>query len=471
MNGYLAAEEPLRQQIMHGTTRAPSVLIICTYFPPQNSTATRRPYHLATRLLERGHKVSILTSALEPGTRWETDISRFRIHRLPLTRTIRKGNAVQRWLVHRYWSTQGRSYNILFRTLAFFFLPVDTHDRMDFDEEDVEHALGRHDVVISTGPRWSVVEFGHRLARRWAPTYIVDYRDPWNLVMPEVGVRSITWYGDGLIGWLKRRRMRRLEQRFTRLANAITSVSPTFLSNAILSTKVKRAGLIYNGANPAPVTASTGRNDAFTMLYSGRLYQEQEWDVLLRAMDIVQAEHPQEASRIRLVLLGPVAAHPPVLEGLVAYGARTGMIEVKAGVDRVEAQNQQSRADLLVNVSLRNISGNVPVKLLEYLHAGKPILQVSNGNDVQEAILKSTRAGEVIGDPRQLADYLLAQSRRWAAGEPLLYAPDRSAISEFHHERQMDKWVDLICEVHAEHPSNITHDRQQSIDEHHNAQA
>lgn len=431
----------------------PSVLIICTYFPPQNSTAARRPYHLARRLAERGHRVSVLTSELEPGTRWETDLTGLRIMRMPRTFTLPDGNALQQAIVRGYWRTMGRRMNVIYRTLGFLFTPMDLHDRLHLDEEAVDRELGPHEVIVATGPRWSIFEFGHRLAERWNSCSLVDYRDPWNLVLDRIGVRAITWYGDGPIGWLKRRRMRRLERRFTQRAAAVTSVSPPMLGNAILSTGITRAGLVYNGSNPAPSLQHPVRGTHFMLLYSGRLSVEQEWPTVIGAFDRMHAERPELASKIKLILLGPVTADPHVLASLEACGARTGMIEVRPGVDRVPALMMQSAADVLLNVSFADLSGIVPVKLLEYLHARRPILQISSNPDVQEAILGRTRTGEVIASSDALIEYLARQVGHWERGEDLPYAPDLAAIAEFRHERQMDKWVDLIQAVYAEQRS------------------
>lgn len=420
------------------------VLLICTHFPPTNATGARRPYYLAKTLLELGFDVLVLTSAKELPDPWDADLEGMEVLRLPVTPIPDGLNSIQRGSAYLYWRLMGHSYHLVPRTIAFFFLPLDFSSRMDFDERFVAARFTRADIVVSTGPGWSTFEFGHRISTYWGCPFLVDYRDPWNAVIPGVGLRTVTWYGDGLIGWLKRLRMRRLERRYTSRAAGITAATEAFLENALRSVGHHPSRVIHNGFNTIPTNIAVIYFPKLTFLYTGRLYHEQEWDIVLEALNYIFAIDPVAAQEIQLLLVGPTSEAPELLMKLKECADRTGMVRMMGRVGRDEALELQRSADALLHVGFKGKRGILPLKFIEFLNAGKPILQVSTGSDVQERILKETETGTVHPTAASLADKLMEYRSIWASGKAIPHSPNVEALDVYSWKNQMSGWVDFI---------------------------
>jgi hypothetical protein len=109
-----------------------------------------------------------------------------------------------------------------------------------------------------------------------------------------------------------------------------------------------------------------------------------------------------------------------------------------------EAIRLQTEADALLQLALTGRKGYLPVKFLEYLGAGKPIILLSAEEDEMESALTSTRTGAIVRDALQLVAHLIAHLEAHRTGHSLKYAPDERALSAFDYATNMDRWADLL---------------------------
>ncbi len=433
-----------------GNERPLKVAIFCTRFPPQNSTATRRPYMLARRLMERGHQVSVVTSRELYSTQWHPDLTGIDVVRLPLTRSrIGPLSPPLKLLSRLYWAADKPWSIRVMRYLADLFLPLNLDERLDIDEAELTARIGRQDVLVATGPGWSNMEYGHRFARHWNATYLIDYRDPWNVVLPGIGLHSLTWHGRSFFGMLRRARFRRLERRFTANAHALTATTELFTENSVRCTGITDAHTIYNCIPPEITPATPSRGETMLVLYAGGLHEEQEWWILIEALRIVAATAPEAADTLRVDLLGVSSVPGAKLESLREAAAANPMLRLHPRLDRERALGAIGEAHMLLNVTFEDISGPLPLKLVEYLGTGKPITNVGSKRDISAGVVTGTRTGQHFSDPQELAHHLLLAHSYWSRGETIPYHPDRKALERFTHAHQMGAWVDLIERVHA----------------------
>ncbi len=442
--------EPLVEHEPSGThgPSLPSVLIICPHFPPLNRTAARRPYHLAGHLVEKGHMVSVITQEAATSDGWNAPLEGMRILRLPLTRIPSGSPWWQRCLLNIHWRLVTTAFRPLSDLIADLFLPLNRAERLDLRIGTVEQQLGRHDVVIATGPGWSMFEFGAQLSHAWDSTFLPDYRDPWSVDIPEVGLLLMSDHGKGLTSWLRKRRWRRLERRYTKNSRGITAATPTVLENALRVIGERPSTVIFNGHGRKDGPTLPAANNKFTVVYTGTAYWEQEWEILGDALTQLEKEHPRAVDDLRIVMVGATSSHAPTMARVQHIIDAHPCVTSLERMDRLSAIHWQSSADRLLHVGFKGKRGILPLKFLEYIHAGVPVIQVSTGRDIQEAIVERTRTGVVVPDASALSNLLLDGISRWRSGEQVPFEPDRSALEEFTWEHQMERWREFLLSVH-----------------------
>ncbi len=404
---------------------------------------------MAKALQDQGFEVAVLTSAMELPDPWMAEMVGIEVLRLPTTPMPDGLNMAQRGLALLYWRLKGHMVNVIPRTLAFLFLPLDFASRMDFNEIEVAARIDRCDLVVSTGPGWSTFEFGHRISENWKCPFMVDYRDPWNAVIPEVGLRTVTWYGNGPIGWMKRLRMRHAERKYTANVAGVTAATHTVLLNALKCMGEHPAKVVHNGFGVQTFPQKADRGNKMTMLYTGRLYHEQEWDIVVEALEIIHTENPDLAKEMELLLVGPISEDYKLLKQLSHCAERTGMVRMVGRVGRNEALALQQNVDLLLHVGFKGKRGILPVKFIEYLNAGRPIIQVSTGYDDQERILELTETGTIHATAASLVKRILKCLELRRSGAVIPHKPNEDVLAEYTWESQMGGWVKFIEQTNS----------------------
>jgi hypothetical protein len=422
----------------------PRILIVCTWFPPVNAPGARRPYRLARQLLERGWQVSVLTSTPEGATEPYGTFDGARILRTPRTAATFDLNAVQQRLLRSLDATRGTWVNGPLRVLADLALPFRHHLRWDLSPASIEAELGAQDIVVATSPDPTVFDIGARLARHWNATWAVDYRDPWNVAIPEVAKDIITHQGTGLAGALRRSRMRRLERRFCGHADLITAVSKAFLANALAITGNTNGAVVHGGSDIRQRPGRFVHGERFILTHTGQLYPEQPWEVFFDALHELRRAQPTVADRLRVRFVGAASTSAAVMRRLEQAEGSTGLIERVPEVGPEKAIALQQGSDALLQLALTGRKGYLPVKFLEYLGARRPILLLSSEQDEMEEALMATRAGTIVRSGEALVSHLVELVRAHAAGRQGTYEPDEQALSLFDYARNMDRWADLL---------------------------
>lgn len=423
------------------------ILIVCTWFPPANEPGARRPYFLARSLAQRGWQVSVLTSVPERYADWIVDLEPFRVHRAPRHAAAADLNAFQRLLLKARRTSLGEWWDGPVRVVADLLLPLTHTHRWGLKPEDVHAALGPQDLVLATGPDWSALETGAQLARYWKAAWCVDYRDPWNVAIPEVAKDIMTGQGKGLAGTLRRRRMRGRERRLCASADLITAVSQAFLDNAVAITGNGRAAVVPGGFDPGirPTARIPGPN--FVITHTGHLYPEQPWDLVFGVLRTLRETEPALADRLRVRFVGPSSTRPSIMRELEETARTTGTIEITPYVDRLSALAFQADSDVLLQLALTGRKGYLPVKFLEYLGAWRSILLVSGENDEMESLLRSTRTGTIVRDRDAFLRWLVQALRSHEEGRPLIHDPDAHAVERCSYPQRMSAWCELLEQV------------------------
>jgi glycosyltransferase involved in cell wall biosynthesis len=420
------------------------VLILCQGFPPANLTSGRRSYHLAKRLVDRGHEVSVICEHIATLDQWPADLTGIAVHRLHRI-TVPKDAPWTLKIIYLIYTWFGRS--ALLRPIGELWgdvlLPTGRKARLDLDVKDVVRTFVRPDVIIASGPPWNYFEYARDLAHAWRIPFCLDYRDPWNIRDRRVAL-SLFDRRKGLRGWLVRIRQSRAERSIGRLAALITAATPGVLSNARSVLGMASGHVVLNGSPmSAPPTECSG--DTFVMTYTGMLYEEQEWSLVRDGLELLAREHPDLCTRLQVRFIGPAPTQAPraFLQVIRSINALP-FVWTHGRMGRIETLHEQSRSDLLLHVGFKGKFGILPLKFLEYIGSGKPVLQVSTGRDLPEEILEKTRTGYVVSNAREMVDRITSLMERKRTGSEPDLQPDPIALSAYHWDASMDTWIDRL---------------------------
>ena len=406
------------------------LLLVSWYFPPANTIAAVRIEKLARYLHRQGHDVRVLSARDQPvpqGLASELPparVVRTRWWNLPAAsaRVIRALRRRRPAAAARQAQAQAvppppdgtdpaprRPWRHHLRALLFF---------PDYQLGWIPPALragrrllaeGRPDVVYASGPPFSTLVIGWRLARAFRLPLVVEFRDRW----------SDDPYDPP--GALRQRLDRWLERRIVADATALVTVSEPWAET--YRTRFGKPTLVLaNGYDPAlvdPARASrpTSAEGPLRIVYTGGIYPGRRDPALLFA---AIARLGADPAAIRVDFYGTRPAHVwPLAE---QHGV-SACVAVHPPLPQPEAVRRQLDADVLLLMQWQDPreQGNVPGKLFEYLGARRPILLIGLEGGVPHGFLTARGAGHLARDPAQVAALLrdwLAQKR--AGGIPPL---------------------------------------------------
>ncbi len=427
----------------------PSVLIVCSHFPPLNRTGGRRPYYLALALRNAGHRVSVLTSTGEGDADWQVDLQGIRVMRCPLTHVQRDMNGWQRLLAKAHHQYRHTFLHGPLRVLADTLLPEEHAARWDVLPEEVTDRLGMSDVVLATVPGWGPARAAYQLAKAWNATFSLDYRDPWTVADPKVHMDIVSGHGQGVAGWIRRTVYTERERKLGGAAYGLTAVSEAFLLNAQRITRNSRAAVFHGGFDPGIRSVRHQRNAKFTVVYTGRLYGEQDWELVLDALERLHRSDPGSQQHFTLRIVGGVSDNPALLRALREAERRTGMIETTPRMTREETIRIQQQADAVLHLSYRGRKGYLPVKYLEYLGSDRPIILITREQDLMEEVLDQTKTGLKVESSDALARLIAERVAEWRNGVEWATEPDRKALEQYAYPDCLRPWVVQINEWHS----------------------
>jgi lipopolysaccharide/colanic/teichoic acid biosynthesis glycosyltransferase len=360
------------------------LLIVHQNFADYEHPGGTRHLELARRLVERGHRCTIITGSVD-----------FMTGRpLPRQQVVRDGVVIRRAYafptLHHSYPGRVLSY------LSFMVTAVWEGLR-----------TGPVDVVLGTSPPIFQLPSAWLIAVARRRPFVLEIRDLWPAFAVELGV-------------LRNRALIRLaewiERFFYQQQDWAIVNSPGFRSHLeAAGVDPRRLTVIPNGVETQMFDeAADGRalrqqfqlDDAYVVMYAGSLGRANDLDTLLRA-----AARLRDEPRIRFLLIGG-GKELPALEQTVADRQLTN---VRLGGHFPKAQMPQvlAAADLCVAIlqDVPMFRTTYPNKVFDYMAAGRPTLLAIDG--VIRRVIEAAQGGTFVrpGDDRALADTV----RRYAA--------------------------------------------------------
>jgi glycosyltransferase involved in cell wall biosynthesis len=269
--------------------------------------------------------------------------------------------------------------------------------------------LGREagvDAVLASGPPFSVLIAGKRIARSLGVPFVADFRDAWR------DNPSNSWYPTG---W-HRRRSHALERQVLASAAGVTSAHP--LDAEIIEMGGPSPRLIPNGFDRtdlpewSPVVVGP-----LQVTFMGTFYSVNGPLPVFEAIKAIKDGKHGAPRDIRLRIVGN---WPTYVDDLVAELGLEESIDLVPYVPHREALAFLAGSDvgLVVYADLPELRASTPAKLYEYLGIGLPILFVGPLDGQAPDLVRRAQAGLVAAysDVDAIAAALVDLADRKASG-------------------------------------------------------
>ena len=336
---------------------------------------------------------------------------------------------------------QARAAHWLYRHVLSF--PDDTWPWL-VDRRSVARVLAAHgvDAIVSTSPPPTAHLVAAAAARRLHVPWIADYRDPWSQrsawrrAWPLAGVEA------------------RLEQRTLARAAHVVTVSDPIAANlrCLLGRPVS---VVPNGFDPAdraavasdPLPLGAGR---FTLLHTGTLTTgSREPGLLFEALDAIVGRGDLPIGSLEVWFVGH---HLEVARrAALAWPRLAPALRLAGPVPRATALDAQRRATALVALGSPDpaYDGDVPIKVFEYLDAGRPILAIASAQSALAALLGVTRGGHTAATASEVEAALLDWVVAWRRDGRVRASTDPRAVARYERRRLTGEFAHILDRVAA----------------------
>lgn len=381
------------------------ILIVSTFFPPQNSIASLRPYSWAKYWSQMGHEVTVLTTAKEKQDNdLNYDLSQFRKIEVPFhiplyTRFVKPKMQKQM----NFAKKNKRSFGAILSGIKKIYLTFVTStgcfyaqrfpDWYDVWARKVIKKLIKDksywDVVVTTFAPYACCFIGYYLKRHdYTKKWISDWRDLWTDSHLFKGIKIFHPYEK----WL--------ESKFNRTADYITTVSDGLATTLAEKTR-KKITVIYNGYDEDFFDSIKKTKRKFyekvTISYTGSLYKKyQDIEPLLQAMRELYLEGVLSPIKLEVVSLGANCDMTALFKqyGLSEFYTYKGFLPQ----ERAHEIQYNSDVSLFLDYYNSNVKGILTGKLFEYLYISQMIWSIGGSLDSDaNNIIKKCNAGICLG--------------------------------------------------------------------------
>jgi glycosyltransferase involved in cell wall biosynthesis len=156
---------------------------------------------------------------------------------------------------------------------------------------------------------------------------------------------------------------------------------------------------------------------------------------------MLNTSRPDLAGRLRIRFVGPVSTDAALIQQVHAQAARNTCIITVPRCSRHEAIALQHDSDAVLHLTYRGRRGYLPVKFLEYLGAGRPLIMISAEQEEAEAMLRESGTGVQVRDAQELVRLLIARLEHHAQGNTWELPVDPSVLRNFSYPVRMEVWV------------------------------
>lgn len=300
------------------------------------------------------------------------------------------------------------------------------------------YAIGKAqqvDVVIASGPPYSVLVAGEKVAKLLGVPFVADMRDGWS-TSPVLSLPTP----------LHRAFSKSLEKRVMRRTAAVTCATPAIAEEA-RSWGAHGIEVLPNGFDDEdlPVHAPDASAPLHLAFMGKMFFGHSDPTTVFEAF----AKLSGVAADARLTIVG---AWPEQVEQMAASLGIADRVTFQPYLPHREALELVASADVgLVIVADRpGAEGTTPGKLYEYLGIGLPVLFVGPSRGFAVELIGSTHSGVCVspGDVDAIASAITAFTEHKRAGTPLAHT-DADQVARYSRRGQAAMLADILDRVSA----------------------
>lgn len=395
------------------------LLIVAYHFPPDAEVGGRRPLSFARHLPKYGWEPAVLTVRPKHYERTDPDTLPWIPDHLQITRAQELPNlrdmtqAIWKWLKQRSssrgtdsrasrtyvengttkvpaWRRQLAALSWTPDAMLGWYPPAVRAGKRLIDN-------WRPDAVMATGPPWTALLVGQRLARYASLPFIADFRDPWTAGEWKPDFVQTTW---------SRRWERYLEAKVIRSAATVTTVTEMLNSRfvTVYPEAKRKIRALYNGFEPPDgqlVDSPVEQSEPVLLRHLGTLYVGRDFGPLLEAIAELIRNGKATARDFRLENYGhielPDSRHPKRMATSLGL---SDCVSCHPPRPRGEITRLAGESDALIAISGSDFPYAIPYKTLEYLPLRRYILVIGPIGEAGRIVTES--GSGVAFDPKDV---------------------------------------------------------------------
>lgn len=413
------------------------ILIISYFYPPCNLTGAKRPSIWSKHLSNFGYTPVVITAP------WNNKSNDF-THDYPQENTIKKIHnenepviyTVQPKRILKNRKVIGALTNklgIIRRLISFIELILQNisivlsqyytfykvADKLIQKDSDIKG-------VIISGMPFNQFYIGYKLKKKhpnilWIP----DYRDEWT---------SRPNFEKNFTNWFFNLYDRYFEKKWTSNANFFTYVDETYLLR--IQKLINKKGFVISNIaqKKEPINRNPKHENGIVLTFAGTLYKHQNIDFLANGIKQFLAEN--QNSKITINFIG----------SKIIKGSETWInsvfpdhpnltLNITKRVPEEEIINYYKISDALIMFPIKNMSGIVPTKVLNYLYLEIPILFVPTDKGAIHKLINNSSTGYTPIDENELLSVLETLDSK----ERHLLSPNFDYLDYLSPQKQVEK--------------------------------
>jgi len=357
------------------------ILFIAYYYPPIKSGGGQRPLNFIKYLKKNNYDITLLTSTYKK-TVYEHEI--IRVFDISFNKD-RRGFRYYVWLFLRLITECLIKVGFYSSIYSWWKNSV-----VRKSEKIIEFT--KPDLIIVSYPPVETLEIGLFLSKKFNIPLISDFRD--GLLFESIESKLLNNTSVLQSYYTK------LEKKVVKNSLLITTVSAPISEYFKTEYKTEKVFTVYTGYDSDDYLKISGdklifERGFFNIVFTGRLNLSDSSNGIGSFFDVIAEiirEDVKLSNRIRIYLAGEFSKNE-LMD--LKYLIDKKIIVLCGNLNRLDALIMQKQADLLLVITSITRSSIVTTKIFEYLKAGKPILALTYGTEL-EKIINDTNSGWVV---------------------------------------------------------------------------
>lgn len=376
-----------------------NVFLISYYWPPASGAGVHRWLKMSKYFFDQGIKLTVFTvesdNLIDPDHNSLSEVHpSINVHKIPIWEPFNlyfKFTGKKKKKVKPGFLSEDKNLNWKLKLSlwirANFFIPDAKMFWILPARKYIKNhlSINKADCIISTGPPHSLHLIAKPIAKKFKIKWIADFRDPWT---------EIDYIDKLPLTRVSKRIHEKLERSILQIADEVVTVSWIWAKRLNeLSLVNKNIHVITNGFDHQDFDQNKANyipSNTISIVQTGSMYEDRNVPEFWKALSEIRVENKTLFDKIQVLLYGSIDSS--VIKEVEKYNLES-KVSVYTDLPHSEIIKIQQTADILllpINRSSK-VRGIIPMKLYEYLGAGRPVLAI--GDPLGDAFKVLNRVG------------------------------------------------------------------------------